>query len=53
MHGWKWRLTDGKCLTSVGHDIRVCAPAGEPVPGEPIAAVVHDDHHDQHDDEDE
>ena len=22
MHGWKWRLTDGKCLTSVGHDIR-------------------------------
>ncbi len=22
MHGWKWRLTDGKCLTSVGKDIR-------------------------------
>ena len=22
MHGWKWRLTDGKCLTSVGHPIR-------------------------------
>ena len=22
MHGWKWRLTDGKCLTAVGHDIR-------------------------------
>jgi UDP-MurNAc hydroxylase len=22
MHGWKWRLTDGKCLTSVGHDLR-------------------------------
>jgi UDP-MurNAc hydroxylase len=22
MHGWKWRLADGKCLTSVGHDIR-------------------------------
>jgi UDP-MurNAc hydroxylase len=22
MHGWKWRLSDGKCLTSVGHDIR-------------------------------
>ncbi len=22
MHGWKWNLTDGKCLTSVGHDIR-------------------------------
>ena len=30
MHGWKWRLTDGKCLTSVGHDIR-SAPAGQPV----------------------
>ena len=27
MHGWKWRLADGKCLTSVGHDIR-SAPAG-------------------------
>ncbi|MEO6885029.1 MAG: Rieske 2Fe-2S domain-containing protein [Jatrophihabitantaceae bacterium] len=25
MHGWKWRLADGKCLTSVGHDLR-CAP---------------------------
>jgi UDP-MurNAc hydroxylase len=22
MHGWKWRLTDGRCLTSVGHPIR-------------------------------
>ncbi|MDQ1644138.1 MAG: UDP-MurNAc hydroxylase [Cryptosporangiaceae bacterium] len=22
MHGWKWRLDDGKCLTSVGHDLR-------------------------------
>ncbi len=22
MHGWKWRLADGKCLTSVGHDVR-------------------------------
>jgi UDP-MurNAc hydroxylase len=22
MHGWKWRLSDGKCLTSVGHDVR-------------------------------
>jgi UDP-MurNAc hydroxylase len=21
MHGWKWRLADGKCLTAVGHDI--------------------------------
>ena len=22
MHGWKWRLSDGKCLTSVGHSLR-------------------------------
>jgi UDP-MurNAc hydroxylase len=22
MHGWTWRLADGKCLTSVGHDLR-------------------------------
>jgi len=22
MHGWKWRLTDGKCMTSVGHPLR-------------------------------
>jgi UDP-MurNAc hydroxylase len=50
MHGWKWRLADGKCLTSVGHDLR-CAPAGQPVPGEPIAPVEHHDHRDQHDDE--
>ncbi|MDT4937220.1 MAG: UDP-MurNAc hydroxylase [Pseudonocardiales bacterium] len=28
MHGWKWRLADGKCLTSVGHDIR-SAPVTE------------------------
>ena len=27
MHGWKWRLSDGKCLTSVGHDVR-SEPAG-------------------------
>ncbi len=27
MHGWKWSLTDGACLTSVGHDIRA-TPAG-------------------------
>ena len=26
MHGWKWRLSDGKCMSSVGHDLR-CAPA--------------------------
>jgi UDP-MurNAc hydroxylase len=48
MHGWKWRLSDGKCLTSVGHDIR-SAPAGQPVPGEPVPPVEHDDHHGQHD----
>jgi UDP-MurNAc hydroxylase len=46
MHGWKWRLADGKCLTSVGHNLR-CAPEGQPVPGaEPVA---HDPHHDHHD----
>ncbi|MEP6852322.1 MAG: Rieske 2Fe-2S domain-containing protein [bacterium] len=22
MHGWKWRLEDGKCLSSVGRDLR-------------------------------
>jgi UDP-MurNAc hydroxylase len=22
MHGWKWNLNSGKCMTSVGHDIR-------------------------------
>jgi UDP-MurNAc hydroxylase len=48
MHGWKWRLSDGKCLTSAGHELR-CAPAGQPVPG--IEPIVHDDHRDQHDDE--
>jgi UDP-MurNAc hydroxylase len=47
MHGWKWRLSDGKCLTSIGHDLR-CAPAGQPVPGMP-EPVAHDDHHGQHD----
>jgi UDP-MurNAc hydroxylase len=47
MHGWKWRLSDGKCLTSVGHSIR-SAPAGQPVPGEPIPPVVHHDHRGQH-----
>lgn len=28
MHGWKWNLKSGKCMTSVGHDIRSC-PADE------------------------
>ena len=32
MHGWKWRLADGKCLSSVGHDIRA-TPAGSEPPG--------------------
>jgi len=47
MHGWKWRLSDGKCLSSVGHDLR-CAPAGQPVPGEPIPPVAHQDARGQH-----
>jgi UDP-MurNAc hydroxylase len=49
MHGWKWNLANGKCLTSVGHDIRSARP-GEPVPAAP--AVVHEEHHDHHEDED-
>jgi UDP-MurNAc hydroxylase len=51
MHGWKWNLTNGKCLTSVGHDIR-SAPAGEAVPGEPIPPVHHVDERGQHELED-
>jgi UDP-MurNAc hydroxylase len=47
MHGWRWRLADGKCLTSVGHDLH-CAPAGQPVPGEPLPAIEHHDHRGQH-----
>jgi UDP-MurNAc hydroxylase len=47
MHGWRWRLADGKCLSSVGHDLR-CAPAGQPVPGEPIPPVEHHDARGQH-----
>jgi UDP-MurNAc hydroxylase len=47
MHGWKWRLADGKCLTSVGHDLR-CAPVGGgPLPT--ATPVEHHDHHGQHD----
>ncbi|SHG74754.1 UDP-MurNAc hydroxylase [Jatrophihabitans endophyticus] len=46
MHGWKWRLSDGKCLSSVGHDLR-CAPEGESVPGaEPVPHDAHRGHHD-------
>jgi UDP-MurNAc hydroxylase len=51
MHGWKWRLADGKCLTAVGHDLR-SAPAGTAVPGEPIPPVEHEDHRGQHETED-
>jgi UDP-MurNAc hydroxylase len=47
MHGWKWNLASGKCLTSVGHPIR-SAPAGTPVPGEPIPPVEHADERGQH-----
>ena len=36
MHGWKWRLADGKCLTSVGHDIRSQRLA-ESAPGSRLA----------------
>lgn len=50
MHGWKWDLSDGSCLTSEGHQIR-CAPAGSEVGVEAPAPVPHDDHHGQHDDE--
>jgi UDP-MurNAc hydroxylase len=35
MHGWKWNLADGKCLTSVGHDLRsspVVAPQQHETP---------------------
>ncbi len=34
MHGWKWRLADGACLTSVGHPVR-SRPADQPVPPPP------------------
>jgi UDP-MurNAc hydroxylase len=47
MHGWKWNLASGRCLTSVGHPLR-SAPAGTPVPGEPIPPVEHDDERGQH-----
>ncbi|MGN6609003.1 MAG: Rieske 2Fe-2S domain-containing protein [Jatrophihabitans sp.] len=48
MHGWKWRLSDGKCLTSVGHDLR-CAPAGSSVPaGAQVAHAEGADERGQH-----
>ncbi|MGH3734805.1 MAG: Rieske 2Fe-2S domain-containing protein [Micromonosporaceae bacterium] len=30
MHGWKWNLGTGKCITSAGHEIR--SSRGEPAP---------------------
>ena len=50
MHGWKWDLSDGSCLTSEGHPLR-CAPVGSEVDVDAPEPVVHDDHHGQHDDE--
>ena len=50
MHGWRWRMSDGTCLSSIGHDLH-CAPLAAPVPGEPLAPAPHADHRDQHDDE--
>ena len=42
LHGWKFDLATGKCLTSVGHEIR-SRPAGTPAPEsavEPAAVPV-------------
>ena len=30
LHGWKFDLASGRCLTSVGHEIRAPAPARPP-----------------------
>jgi UDP-MurNAc hydroxylase len=41
MHGWQWRLSDGKCISSAGGKQLRCAPAGEAVPDAvPAASVV-------------
>jgi UDP-MurNAc hydroxylase len=40
MHGWVWRLSDGKCISSTGGNALRCGPAGAPVPS---AAAVHHD----------
>jgi UDP-MurNAc hydroxylase len=40
MHGWKWLLSDGKCVSSAGGNSLRCAPAGQPVPA---AVPVHRD----------
>ncbi|HEX5598898.1 MAG TPA: Rieske 2Fe-2S domain-containing protein, partial [Micromonosporaceae bacterium] len=31
LHGWRWDLATGRCLTSAGHKLRA-RPAGSPVP---------------------
>jgi UDP-MurNAc hydroxylase len=31
LHGWKFDLPTGRCLTSVGHSVRA-RPAGDPAP---------------------
>jgi UDP-MurNAc hydroxylase len=33
LHGWRWDLSSGRCLTSAGHELRV-RPAGAPAPAE-------------------
>jgi UDP-MurNAc hydroxylase len=37
LHGWKFDLPTGRCLTSAGHELRA-RPAGEPAPAEPAPA---------------
>ncbi|MDP9117411.1 MAG: MBL fold metallo-hydrolase [Actinomycetota bacterium] len=37
MHGWKWRLADGKCLTSVGHDLRATPADGSRAVGPEVS----------------
>ncbi len=54
MHGWKWDLASGRCLSSVGKDIRA-ARLGEPVPvGAPAEHPAEDtpDERGQHEHED-
>ena len=40
MHGWKWRLSDGKCITSVGRPLRT--EGRRSVPGSDRSAVAPD-----------
>lgn len=37
LHGWKFDLPTGRCLTSAGHELRA-RPAGEPSPADPSPA---------------